>query len=77
MEIEYQNQFPHKRDDVGTSVPNLKGKCCTVTKVYRFVKCRIFIVIKFKTQKGDFAGHCPKYIWDSFHENGPSFISIK
>ena len=44
---------------MGTSVRNLKGKGCTVTKMYCFVQRRIFIVINFKTHRGDFAGHCP------------------
>ena len=48
---------------MGTSVHNLKGKGCTVRKIYCFVQHRIFIVIKLKSQKGDFTGHCLIYMY--------------
>ena len=46
---------------MGTSVRNLKGKRSTVAKMCCLVQRAIFIVIKLKPHKPDFAGHCPIY----------------
>ena len=46
---------------MGTSVRNLKGKCNTVAKMCCLVQRAIFVVIKLKPHKLDFAGHCPIY----------------
>ena len=52
-----------------TSVRILKVKHQTIVKICYVEQRTIFIVIKFKLQKGDFAGHCPISIYFSVIEN--------